>query len=159
MVLVPADSLRVLDINLRSPFWNDEVLHESLRLANVLKLNETELPILASRLNRGGSELELLRALREEYRLRCIALTRGSAGACLLDASGAASDLPGQTVTVADTVGAGDAYTAALVLGLLADWPIHKINERASEIAAYVCTQPGATPELPAALRAPFAGS
>ena len=58
--------------------------------------------------------------------------------------------------TVADTVGAGDSFTAALALGMLAGWSLDEINRRAVEVAAYVCSQPGGTPELPQRLRAPF---
>jgi fructokinase len=60
------------------------------------------------------------------------------------------------TVKVADTVGAGDSFTAALALGLLARWPLDEVHGRASDVAAYVCSQVGGTPELPEQLRAPF---
>lgn len=66
------------------------------------------------------------------------------------------SERPGQPVKLADTVGAGDAFTAALALGLLAAWPLDDIHRRAADLAAYVCSQPGGTPELPQPLRAPF---
>jgi fructokinase len=59
-------------------------------------------------------------------------------------------------VTVADTIGAGDSFTAAFTLGLLAGWPLPAILTRATDVAAFVCSQPGATPMLPAELRAPF---
>jgi fructokinase len=59
-------------------------------------------------------------------------------------------------VEICDTVGAGDAFTAAMAMGLLAGWPLDEINRRANAVAAFVCTQPGATPDLPDDLRAPF---
>lgn len=62
-------------------------------------------------------------------------------------------------LNVADTVGAGDSLTAALALGLLAGWPLHEVHRRASDEAAYVCSQSGGTPELPEQLRAPFLAS
>jgi fructokinase len=59
-------------------------------------------------------------------------------------------------VKVVDTVGAGDSFTAAVALGMLAGWPIDEINRRANEVAAFVCSQPGGTPKLPEQLRASF---
>jgi fructokinase len=59
-------------------------------------------------------------------------------------------------VKVVDTVGAGDSFTAAVALGMLAGWPMDEIHRGASEVAAFVCSQPGGTPELPEQLRAPF---
>jgi fructokinase len=67
------------------------------------------------------------------------------------------SERPAAAVEVVDTVGAGDAFTAALVLGLLHGWPLDEINRLAAEVAAFVCTQPGGAPELPPALRGRYA--
>lgn len=145
--------LRILDINLRPPFWDKETLLESMPLANILKLNDEELPILASLLNLEGTELNLLNALRQKYSFRLIALTRGSNGSILLEADGTISDLPGEPTNVIDTVGAGDAFTAAMVVGLLNDWPLSRLHQRAAQVAGFVCGQPGATPEIPDALR------
>ncbi len=144
------DCLRILDINLRPPFWSDEVLRASLPLANVLKLNHDELPALAELLQLAGSERELLQQLLNQFSLRLIALTRGSSGSLLLDSSGHFSDLPVTLTTVVDTVGAGDAFTAALTVGLLLELPLADVHARASDLAAYVCAQSGATPEIPA---------
>ena len=80
-----------------------------------------------------------------------MALTRGAAGS-VLHADGEWADHPGLPTKVVDTVGAGDAFTAMLVVGRLAGWPLDEINRRANEVAAYVCSQAGATPELPASL-------
>jgi len=80
--------------------------------------------------------------------LRAVALTRGPHGSLLL-ADGQCSEYPGIAVDVKDTVGAGDAFTAAMITGLLRNDPLDRINQNANEIAAYVCTQHGATPVLP----------
>jgi fructokinase len=149
------DSLRILDVNLRSPFWTKEVVLQSLELANVLKLNETELAAVADMLGWNGADDELLQQFLDGFGLHAVALTRGPRGAMLMNASGDCSDLPGQPVTVADTVGAGDAYTAALALGLLRDLPIATINAWGIRVAGFVCSQPGATPRLPVHLREP----
>jgi fructokinase len=139
---------RVFDINLRPPFYGEEVIHESLKLANVLKLNDDELPILAATCGASGSDTEVLVQLAHRFDLQVVALTRGPKGAILL-CGGEISEAPGVPVAVKDTVGAGDAFTAALVLGLLRNDPLDEINRRACAIAAYVCSQAGATPPLP----------
>jgi fructokinase len=142
------DCVRVLDINLRPPFWTDEVILESLPLANVLKLNDAELPVLARLLDLSGSQIEQLRQLQNRYKLRLVALTRGESGSALLDEHGNLDEQPGRSVIVADTVGAGDAFTAALAVGLLQRRPLSEVHHRAADVAAYVCSQPGATPRI-----------
>ena len=145
----PNGCLRILDINLRPPYWTDEVILESLPLANVLKLNSDELPIVASLLSLHGSEEDLMRQLLRKFSLRLAALTRGAMGSLLLSGTGERSELPGQEIRVVDTVGAGDAFTAALTVGLLKNKPLADVHSWADRIAAFVCTQAGATPEFP----------
>lgn len=149
---VPETALRVFDINLRPPFYSDQIIRESLQLANGLKLNEDELPIVARLHGISGSEAEMLQQLAGQLDLRMVALTKGSQGALLL-ADGQLSQHPGIRTKVTDTVGAGDAFTAALVLGLLAGDDPSQILDHASKVAAYVCTQRGATPDIPAELK------
>jgi fructokinase len=151
----PANSLRVLDINLRPPFWNEKILLQSLQLANVLKLNDRELSVLANLLRWRGADHELLRQLMEKFSLRLVALTRGAAGATLLNEAGERSDLPAQPTVVVDTVGAGDSFTAALVVGLLNGLPLATMNAWGIRVAAFVSSQLGATPHLPSYLRQP----
>ncbi len=148
---VPERALRILDINLRTPFFSDEVIHDSLQRANILKLNDEELPALSRLYGLTGSESERMAALAGRFELRLVALTRGPRGAVLMQGS-ATSELPGSQVEVRDTVGAGDAFTAALTVGLLQGLDLATINRRACQVAAYVCTQAGATPSLPARL-------
>jgi fructokinase len=88
----------------------------------------------------------------ERHDLELAVLTCGDKGSLLLSAD-TVSDLPGEPVEVVDTIGAGDAFTAALVLGYLKQWPLDKINRYAAKVAAYVCAQPGAMPEMPDELR------
>jgi fructokinase len=147
--------LRVLDINLRQRFWSKDVVVESLELANVLKLNDAELPVLADMLGFSGTTDDVLRQLTEEFPLELVALTRGAEGSLLLSVSGERSDLPGEPITVSDTVGAGDAFTAALVVGLLNGLPLATINAWGNRVAAFVASQSGATPNFPEALRRP----
>lgn len=145
----PGGCLRILDINLRPPYWTNKVILESLPLANVLKLNSDELPIVASLLSLQGSEEELLRQMLRMFSFRLAALTRGAMGSLLLSMSGERSELPGQDIRVVDTVGAGDAFTAALSVGLLRNKPLAEVHSWADRIAAFVCTQAGATPDFP----------
>jgi fructokinase len=147
------ECLRILDINLRAPFWSDDVIRESLKLANVLKLNDAELPVLARMLNLSGTDSEQLTSLLSRFELKALAFTRGADGATLLTATGERSDLPAQPAKIVDTVGAGDAYTAALAIGLLEGARLEKINAWGNRIAAYVCSQPGGTPHFPEELR------
>ena len=151
----PAKCLRVLDINLRPPFWNEAVVLQSLQLANVLKVNDAELSVLADVLGWRGADHELLQQLVDRFSLQVVALTRGSAGALLLSESGESSDLPGQPTVVADTVGAGDSFAAALVVGLLSGLPLATINAWGNRVAAFVSSQPGATPHFPDHLQRP----
>lgn len=149
------DALRVCDINLRQSYYSREIVEESLRMANVLKLNDDELVVLAALLDLSGSTRDQLVWLANTYALSTVALTRGGAGS-LLWHHGEWSDHPGQPVAVVDTVGAGDAFTAALVLGILHGWPQAKVHQHAEGLARYVCSSAGATPDLPLTLRTPF---
>jgi fructokinase len=145
---VPKEAFRVFDINLRQHFYTEEIVKRSLVLANVLKLNDAELPPLAKIFGLTGTPKEQLKQLAEIFRLRLVALTRGENGS-LLYSGGRWSDHPGFTVVVKDTIGAGDAFTASLVTGLLTKMDLDTINERANQLACYVCSQEGAMPCLP----------
>jgi len=151
----PRGALRVFDINLRQQFYSRDVIGHSLRLANVLKLNEAELSVLASMFELSGSEKEKLNQLAAQFELPTIALTRGDQGS-LLYHRGSWSECSVQPVAVVDTVGAGDAFTAALVKGLLLEMEPDDINTAANEVARHVCSCVGATPPLPDALRRLF---
>jgi fructokinase len=138
------DALRVFDINLRQHYFDREIVDHSLRAATVLKINDEELPRLTALLDAGDS-------LFDHYpSLSLIALTRGGRGSELRTRDGHVFDHPGfRAEPFADAIGAGDAFTAALAIGLLNRLPLTRIIENANRLAAYVCTQPGATPPLP----------
>ena len=144
--------LRIFDINLRQHYYSREVIEQSLELANVLKLNETELPVLESMMGLTGSAEAQLAMLADRYGLEVIALTRGAAGS-LLYQQGRISECQSRPVQVKDTVGAGDSFTAALVMGLLQGMDLDVVHRAASEVARYVCSCEGATPPLPTELR------
>jgi fructokinase len=139
---------RILDINLRQNYFSRKIIEASLRLANVVKCNDAELPVLAQLLGLDGSVRRQIEGLARRHAQRVVCLTRGAQGS-LLYAGGQWADDPSQPVVVKDTVGAGDAFTAALAVGLLAGKPLDAINRRANQVARYVCSCEGATPPLP----------
>ncbi|MGC2154095.1 MAG: carbohydrate kinase [Terriglobales bacterium] len=151
----PAGALRVFDINLRQQYYSREVIEQSLKLANVLKLNDDELPVLAAMFGLGGSTADQIEALANRFSQRVVALTRGPHGS-LLYRDGQCSDCGSRPVDVVDTVGAGDSFTAALVMGLLCNLDLDEINSFADEVARYVCSQAGATPPMPAEVAGRF---
>jgi fructokinase len=137
-----------LDINLRQDYFNREVIEDSLNLANVLKLNDHELPVLANMFAISGDRREQIQGLAFRFGLETVALTCGEQGSLLYRKGQWAQGAAG-AVSVKDTIGAGDAFTAALCLGLLCELDLDKITHAANRIAAYVCTCAGATPALP----------
>jgi fructokinase len=152
----PDRCLRVFDVNLRHDYYSADLLRELLPLTHVLKLNDEELPVVGRLLGLAGSGTEALEDLLREYpNVGLVALTRGGRGSALFARDGEVSDCAGCAARVVDTVGAGDAFTAALVTGLLhAREPgLDEINAFANRVAAYVCSAPGATPPVPPDLR------
>jgi fructokinase len=137
--------LRVCDINLRQSYFDADILRDSLCQANVLKLNHEELPVVARSLGIEGAPEAMLSTLRASFHLDLVALTLGGEGSALLTAE-RVSHHPGYPVEVVDTVGAGDAFTAALVVGLLRGHDLDTIHADANRAAARVCAHAGAIP-------------
>ncbi len=148
-------TLRILDLNLRTPFFSKDIVEESLRLADVVKVNGEELGILAGLFALAGGEKAVAENFMQRWKLRLIAVTNGEQGSMLF-APGACSVHRGYAVTVADTVGAGDAFCAAIAVGLLGRFSLEKINDCANRAASFVCTQPGAMPAIPEEIRKLF---
>jgi len=147
--------LRVLDVNLRQQHFSRELVQDLLEHAEVLKLNEDELPIISGMFNIGGSIKERMERLMDKFALDVVALTRGARGSVIM-AHGQLEVHHGLRVNfLSNTVGASDAFTAVLVMGLLNEWPLWEISERANRLASYVCTLPAAmTPHPQYALAA-----
>lgn len=142
------DAVRVFDVNLRQSFYSAEVLSASMRLATIVKLNHEELPKLMQlfELQHRTEQLSAQR-LVALYNLKLVCITRGNGGSLLVSAD--ASDAhQGFRVKVADTVGAGDAFTAAMVHEYLRGTSLEHMNEAANRIGAWVASQVGATPGL-----------
>lgn len=141
-------ALCIFDVNLRQSFYSAEILRESFKLANVVKLNHEELPTVADVLGiEGNDEIERARNLLLSFGVRVMCLTRGANGSLLITEN-EISEHAGIEIKVADAIGAGDAFTATLAHGLLRDWTLAKINAEANKIGAFVASQTGAMPSL-----------
>lgn len=140
--------LKVFDINLRQQFYTSEIILQSLAFADVLKLNDEELPVLADYFGISGDEKKLLNNLLTKFKLKYIVYTLGEKGSMILSENELSfRDSP--KIEVVDTVGAGDSFTAVIVAGLQKGVSLPEIHELAARTAAYVCTQKGATPVIP----------
>lgn len=146
------ECLRVFDINLRQTFYTREIIEESLQAASAVKLNDEELTTLGTILDRPNlGEEAALAALLGQYDLRLAILTKGDAGSLMITPT-ESSVAKAPAITPVNTVGAGDAFTAAAVMGFLDGKALDEINQHANAVAAWVCTQNGAAPALPEAL-------
>jgi len=158
--------IRVFDVNLRPPFVSDEILEESLELATVVKMNEQELPkvlhMLGLPFDEAPGKPSLLpgaqRLLAEFPTLQVVAITRGGHGSLLVNRD-AWDEHPGFPVEVADCIGAGDAFTAALTHYLLRGAPLARLNEAGNRWGGWVASQAGAMPPLPENVRAGIAAA
>lgn len=145
----PKGCLRIFDINLRQNFYSKDVLCESLRRCNVLKINDEELVIIGRMFGYPGLDFEnKCWLILGKYNLDMLILTCGVNGSYVFS-KGAMSYLETPRVQVADTVGAGDSFTGSFVASILSGLPIHEAHKRAVNVSAYVCTQQGAMPALP----------
>lgn len=159
---MPENALKVFDINLRQNFFTKEVIEDSLDLCNVLKINDEEL-VTVSRLfgwlPNSEEDFETLwqrfdftdscRNILKQYNLQMLILTCGVNGSYVFTPDGEVSELGTPKVEVADTVGAGDSFTAAFVSCILLGKTVKEAHKRAVEVSAFVCTQHGAMPKIP----------
>jgi fructokinase len=153
--------VRVFDVNLRAPFYSGEVIQESLELATVMKMNDAELPLVLGLLGlpvdeepaTEGLRLGAERLLGEFPTLEMVAITRGGYGSLLVKRK-EWHEHPGIAVKVADTIGAGDAFSAALAHYLLRGAGLPTLNEAGNRWGAWVASQAGAMPVLPDEVKA-----
>ena len=146
-------TVRVYDVNLRQDFYSKKTVESSLARADIVKLNDAELPVMAALLGLGkGDERLLLKGLLEGFGLSLAILTRGGRGSLLMTPAEFSAH-PGIAAEIADTIGAGDAFTAAATLGWLGKMDLDAINDTANRLAAYVCSRQGAMPDIPGELR------
>lgn len=160
------DALKVFDINLRQNFFTKEVIESSLEICNILKINDEEL-VMVSRvfgaLPESDADFDTIwqsidfkskcRAILMKYNLRMLILTCGVNGSYVFTPDGEVSQQGTPKVEVADTVGAGDSFTATFVSSLLLGKSVKEAHERAVKVSAFVCTQHGAMPTIPEDLK------
>ncbi|MGA9672464.1 MAG: carbohydrate kinase [Terracidiphilus sp.] len=167
--LAKKESVRVFDVNLRAPFYSGEVIQESMALATVMKMNDVEVPLVMRLMGLVPGQLEpdfamgldglrecAERLLEEFPTLGMVAVTRGGQGSLLVTRA-EWHEHPGIAVKVADTIGAGDAFTAALTHYLLRGADLATLNEAGNRWGGWVASQAGAMPELPEKVRAEMA--
>lgn len=142
------DALKIFDLNIRQNFYSQSLIRKSLKRANVLKLNDDEIALIADIEQLHGTTEQQMHQLVERYDLTLAVLTRGGNGS-LLVAKESVSDHPGYPGNIVDTIGAGDSFTAATALGLLNGRSLDRINDHANRVASYVCSRKGAMVPLP----------
>ena len=150
----PKGCMRIVDINLRQNFYSKEVIQESLRRCNVMKINDEELVIIGRMFGYPGLDIEnKCWLILGKYNLDMLVLTCGVNGSYVFS-KGAMSFLETPKVEVADTVGAGDSFTGAFVASILSGKTIPEAHRIGVNVSAYVCTQNGAMPAIPEELKA-----
>jgi fructokinase len=143
---VPERTAKIFDVNLRQDYYSAEILVESMRLADIVKLNDDELPRLMGLMKAvHKDEKASARMLLREYGLKVVCITRGSRGSLLVQGD-EVSEHPGFCVRVADTVGSGDAFTAGMVHEYLQGASLSLMNEVANLVGAWVASEVGAMP-------------
>ncbi|MEY8630137.1 carbohydrate kinase [Bacteroides nordii] len=147
------EQLKIFDINLRQGFYTKEIIRESCQRCNVLKINDEELVAISRMFGYPGIDLQdKCGILLAKYNLKMLILTCGTNGSYVFT-PGVVSFQETPRVPVADTVGAGDSFTAAFCASLLKGKSVPEAHKLAVEVSAYVCTQSGAMPELPQVLK------
>lgn len=143
---VRPDTTRVFDVNLRQAYYSAQILADSAKKADIIKLNHDELPAVVELLGYPFQDEEpAAEWLLNMLGVKLVCVTRGARGSLLLTEH-EKHEFPGIRVVVADTVGAGDAFTAALVYHYLRHTPLAQMNEAANRLGAWVASQVGAMP-------------
>ena len=149
----PADCLKIFDINLRQQFYTKNVIEESLKRCNILKINDEELVVINRMYGYEGLDMRsACEKILNEYQLKMLVLTCGTNGSYVFTDDGLTSFQDTPKVTVADTVGAGDSFTGSFCASVIMGKPVQEAHKKAVEVSAFVCTQNGAMPTLPAEL-------
>lgn len=145
----PDDCLKIFDINLRQNFYTKEVIQESVKRCNILKINDEELVLIGRLFGYPGLDIEnKCWLILGKYDLDMLVLTCGVNGSYVFSA-GNMSYQETPKVTVADTVGAGDSFTGTFCAAILKGKSVEEAHKLAVEVSAYVCTQNGAMPQVP----------
>jgi fructokinase len=149
----PDDCVKIFDINLRQQFYSKEVIKESLKRCNILKINDEELVLIGRMFGYPGLDIEnKCWLILGKYNLDMLVLTCGTNGSYVFT-PGQMSFQETPKVEVADTVGAGDSFTGSFVGSILNGKPVPEAHKTAVQVSAFVCTQNGAMPEVPDRLK------
>ncbi len=138
--------LRILDINLRKPFYSQELANELFEIADIVKVNDEELEMICGWYGQSGDELSNANFLKNKYGWQGIIVTRGGNGAFFLDEEDEYAEHQGFKVTVNDTIGSGDSFLASFITRWLNGSTAKKALEFACAVGAFVATKKGATP-------------
>jgi fructokinase len=145
---VPENCIKIFDINLRQNFYSKSIIQGSLEKADILKLNDHEINVMAELYNmKEMKEQEICLKLKDLFSLEIVILTKGTNGSFIFS-NNEISFLHTPKVNVVDTVGAGDAFTAAFITSYLKGKPIKEAHKSAVEVSAFVCRQQGAMPKF-----------
>ncbi len=141
-----SNSLRLLDVNLRKPYYDAQLIRDSVALANGLKLNDEELPIVADALGINDQQEQFAALMTRDHGIKFLMITRGASGASMYrdEESCDVAAVPVQNMV--STVGAGDSFTAAAVCGYLDQLPLAEIGRNAANLAAKTCSHAGGLP-------------
>ncbi len=149
----PKDCVKIFDINLRQQFYTKEVIKESLKRCNILKINDEELVLIGRMFGYPGLDIEnKCWLILGKYNLDMLVLTCGTNGSYVFT-PGQMSFQETPKVEVADTVGAGDSFTGSFVGSILNGKPVPEAHKTAVQVSAFVCTQNGAMPVVPDRLK------
>ncbi len=144
---MPKDAKKVFDINLRQNYYSKQIISESLSMSNIFKMNDEELWVLKRMFNYTCDGEDLCHRIMDDFDLEMLVLTCGTDGSYVYSSiTNESSFLPTPKVKVADTVGAGDSFTAAFVASILKGKNVYESHRIAVDVSAYVCTQHGAMP-------------
>jgi len=149
-LLRSTDAAKFLDINLRTPWYDEKTILQSLQFANIVKLNNEELDLLAKMFELpGGDSQSQVQELMKRYDIEQVMVTCGEAGAWHISQNGKKVEACAKKsiANLVDTVGAGDGFAAVCMLGSLQRWPMDKTLERANAFAAAICEIRGAVPD------------
>ena len=150
----PADCLKICDINLRQQFYSKEILEDSFKLCNILKINDEELVVVNRMFGYDGLDMrQTCEKMVQDYGLKMLVLTCGTNGSYVFTNDGLTSFQDTPKVTVADTVGAGDSFTGSFCACIINGKPVQEAHKIAVKVSAFVCTQNGAMPIVPEELK------
>ncbi len=140
--------LKILDINLRKPFYTSELANELFNVADIVKVNDEELEMICAWYGQAGDETANARFLKERYALKGIIVTKGGNGAFFIDENNEVAEHQGFKVSVSDTIGSGDSFLASFITKWITGESPAEALKYACAVGAFVATQKGATPVI-----------